>query len=91
MLSKQLQEQIEQEAVSRYGDLPNGIHTLQRGCYKRGAGKYAALYETALARAERAEKALKEIAAHTGGLIPQKHAMIAIARNALTPKTGEDE
>lgn len=47
--------------------------------------------QTAIARAERAERALREICGYGGVLVPEKHTMIAIANNALTPKTGEDE
>lgn len=92
MLSKQLQEQIEQEAKDHYGDLPNGIQGIQRGCYKRGAKKYATLYETALARAERAEKALENIL-NTNHDNHEKVIMKVkqIATQALTPKTGSDD
>lgn len=90
MLSKQLQEQIEQEAVKLYplvGDVKKRIG------YEAAAAKYAALYETAIARAERAEKALNLIAqmSDPGDYWKAICDMKAIASNALTPKTGSDE
>lgn len=42
------------------------------------------------ARADRYEKALKEIYGHAG-FVPHKHEMITIAREALTPKTSNDD
>lgn len=65
MLSKQLQEQIEQEAKSSAADFnyyPGSTECEDlESPYTTAATKYAALYETALARAERAEKALRLI------------------------------
>lgn len=96
MLSKQLQDQIEQEAIDGQQILPAteyslGINKGYEIGYEAAGEKYGQLYETALARAERAEKALKEICGYGGVLVPAKHTMIAIANEALTPKTGEDE
>lgn len=95
MLNEQLQKQIEQEGKSsaaNFNYFPDSTECEDlESSYATGASRYAALWQAAEEKAARYEKALKEIAAHTGGLIPQKHEMIAIAREALTPKTGEDE
>lgn len=66
MLSKQLQDQIEQEAKAGQHTHPgtdygHGFNKGYDSGYKFAAEKYAALYETALARAERAERALQQI------------------------------
>lgn len=97
MLTKELQTQIEQEAEAATIKMPENndyqagiIKGYQEG-YEAAGEKYAALMEQAEARAERAEKALREICGQGGQLIPAKHDMITIAREALTPKTGSDE
>jgi hypothetical protein len=99
MLSKQLQDQIEQEAEANTRDFKNNndydagnIDGYKEG-YEVAGVNYAALYETALARAERAERALNLIAQMSD---PGDHwvavcKMKSIATDALTTKTGEDE
>lgn len=63
MLSKQLQEQIEQEGKGRAVGFENRLSAnIAKTEYELGAEKYAALYETAVARAERAERALRDFA-----------------------------
>lgn len=107
MLSKQLQDQIEQEAAheARMHFHPQYSRDQNTACrinYKNGAEKYAALYETAVARAERAEKALKDFAKqikmHCNKMGIRSVVIQCIANRmeelditeALTPKTGED-
>lgn len=97
MLSKQLQDQIEQEAIDGQQILPAteyslGINKGYEIGYEAAGEKYGQLYETALARAERAEKALEQILNtnhdnHERVIMKVKQ----IAREALTPKTSEDE
>lgn len=60
MLSKQLQEQIEQEAKAYANQFKYGAE-YREPAFADGANGYAALYETAIARAERAERALQQI------------------------------
>lgn len=95
MLSKQLQKQIEQEAkVGQHTypgtDYGHGFNKGYDSGYKIAGEKYATLWQAAEVRAERYEKALKEIYGHAG-FVPHKHEMITIAREALTPKTSTDE
>lgn len=101
MLSKQLQEQIEQEAKSSAADFnyyPGSTECEDlESSYTTAATKYGLLYETALARAERAEKALREI--KELAVFPKTenesgvaiYNILKICEAALTPKTGEDE
>lgn len=107
MLSKQLQGQIEQEAKSSAADFnyyPGSTECEDlESSYTTAATKYAALYETAVARAERAEKALrdfaKQIKMHCNKMGIRSVVIQCIANRmeelditeALTPKTGEDE
>jgi hypothetical protein len=99
MLSKKLQDQIEQEAKAEAKKLTARVPIFRFG-YEAGwndAGeKYATLYETAIARAERAEKALNLIAQMSD---PGDHwvavcKMKSIAVDALTDyntyKNGKD-
>lgn len=101
MLSKQLQDQIEQEAIDGQQILPAteyslGINKGYEIGYEAAGEKYGQLYETALARAERAERALEEIKnlATISNLSPgsvRGAQVLRICKAALTPKTGEDE
>lgn len=96
MLSKQLQEQIEQEAKAGQHTHPgtdygHGFNKGYDSGYKFAGEKYAALYETAVARAERAEKALKKIQEHIQTAQVNEMGIAIVIAEALTPKTGEDE
>ena len=67
MLSHELQKQIENEAVEGqkahpYDDYDHGYNNGYERGYEAAGEKYGQLHETALARAERAEKALREFA-----------------------------
>lgn len=86
-LAPELQTQIEQEAAKLY---PLIGHVKKKIGYETGAKKYAEKWQEAEARADRYEKALKEIYGHAG-FVPHKHEMITIAREALTPKTSIDD
>lgn len=94
MLSKQLQDQIEQEAEATTRDFKDNndyqagkINGYTEG-YEAAGEKYATLYETAIARAESAERALKKI--NDTGWVLGIQGCINVAHKALTPKTGED-
>lgn len=70
--------------------IPQILHGFRDG-YKTGALEYAELWYAAEIKAEKYEKALKEICGQSGQLVPAKHDMIAIATEAITPKTSTDE
>lgn len=66
MLNEQLQKQINDETVAGMHTHPgtdygNGFNKGYDSGYKIAADKYAALWQAAEAKAERAEKALREI------------------------------
>lgn len=92
-MTPELQKQIEQEAKKEAEKLKGRVPIYRYG-YEAGhcdaAEKYAALWQAAEAKAERYEKALREIYGHAG-FVPHKHEMITIAREALTTKTSTDE
>lgn len=106
MLSKQLQAQIEQEAKDyaqkRCDDFEGKKHlhrkTLLMYAHQEGAKGYASLWQEAEQRAERYEKALKEIRSWeltTGAKIKVKHLdilkdIMLTVNKALTPKTTND-
>lgn len=104
MLNEQLSDQIEQEAESNtlhFKDV-NDYDAGRIGGYKEGyeaAGvHYAALWQEAEQRAERAEKALREVRKWelaTGAKIKVNHLdilkdIMKVVNKALAPKTSED-
>lgn len=103
MLNKQLSDQIEQEAKTEAmkltGRVPIFRYGYEDGWYDAGE-KYAEKWQSAEARAERAEKALTKIVSlscngsERNTILEMKSiASMAVAKNheALTPKTGEDD
>ena len=87
-LSEDIKHEIEQKAQQYFEAMPDILPYI---AWRSGATEYAEKWQAAIARAERAEKALREICGEGGQLIPAKHDMIAIAREALTPKQAGDE
>lgn len=90
MLNEQLQKQIEQEAKDEAKKLTCRVPMFKLG-YEGGYGdageKYAVKWQEEKELREKYEKALREI----WSLVPAKHDMIAIAREALTPKQTTNE
>lgn len=96
MLNKQLQSQIEQEAEENTShfkdnnDYQAGYIQGYKDGYEVSGVKYAELWQAAEEKAERYEKALREIIGYNGNGVPHKHEMISIASEALTPKASTD-
>ncbi len=102
MLKEQLQKQIEQEAKSSAADFNYYPESTEcedlESSYATGASRYAALWQAAEEKANRYEKALKEIRAWeltTGSKIKVKHLdilkdIMETVNKSLTPKTSED-
>lgn len=93
MLNEQLQKEMEQEAKAEVAKITDRIPAYKFGYedgYYDAGQKYAAKWQEAQRRADRYEKALKEIYGHAG-FVPNKHEMITIAREAITHKTGSDD
>lgn len=96
MLNEQLQKQIEQEANKSASRLFN-THSkfIARTEYALGAERYAELWQAAEEKANRYEKALRQInsLATISDLKPgsvRGAEVCRIAKDALTPKTGEE-
>lgn len=98
MLSKQLQDQIEQEAIDgtkvraeNAGDV-GWNQGYERG-YEAAGEKYAEKLHEAQQLVDRYEKALKQIEqmSDPGDYFKAICDMKAIASKALTPKTGSDD
>lgn len=89
-LAPELQKQIDQEAKAEAKKLTCRVPMFKFG-YEGGYGdageKYAIKWQEEKELRERYEKALKEI----WSLVPAKHDMISIAREALTPKLTTNE
>lgn len=99
-LSPELHAQIEQEAKSsaanfNYYPESNECEDLE-SAYVTGATKYTSKWQEAEQRAERYEKALKEIQEHIKNVLKGNTAVnimgiSLIISEALTPKTTNDE
>lgn len=95
MLKEQLQKQIEQEAIDGANakgntDYAYGWNKGYEAGYEAAGEKYAEKWQAAEARAERAEKALREILALRKS-VGAAYDMQIIAIEALNPKTSTDE
>lgn len=97
-ITPELQKQIEQEAKSSAANFcyhpGSSENEDNESAYTTGASRYAALWQAAEARADRYEKALREIQSKVRKTIFPAKACTEIDRHItelLTPKTSSDE